>query len=507
MHITRRIWIQIAIFIVVSLIAFTVMALGYMRLPNLLFGMGHYQVTIQLREAAGLYPRANVTYRGTEVGQVKDVRLIDSGVAAVLSLRSDVKIPSDLEAQVHSQSAIGEQYVALLPRNSNAPPLRNGDVISATNTSIPPDINALLDATNRGLAAIPQDNLNTAINESYNAFGGLGPDLARFIKGSTALAIDARRNLNELTNVIDNTPALLNTQTDTSGSIQAWAKHLADITEQLKSTDPALRGVLDRAGPAADELRQLFERLHPTLPLLLANLVSLGQVAVTYQPNIEQILVLLPQGAATIQAIGLANRNTKQSYQGAYLSFNLNLNLPPTCSTGFLPAPQRRVPTDVDYPDRPDDDLYCRVPQDSPLNVRGVRNTPCETVPGKRAPTVKMCESNENYVPLNDGFNWKGDPNATLSGQPVPQPPPGQRHSANAPGPPSAGLHDSADAPPSPGQRPSAGAPLSLIGTASYDPATGTYVGPDGSVYTQADLANRNPPERTWQTMLLPPAR
>ena len=36
-----------------------------------------------------------------------------------------------------------------------------------------------------------------------------------------------------------------------------------------------------------------------------------------------------------------------------------------------------------------------------------------------------MCESNEYYVPLNDGYNWRGDPNATLSGQPIPQLPPG----------------------------------------------------------------------------------
>ena len=59
------------------------------------------------------------------------------------------------------------------------------------------------------------------------------------------------------------------------------------------------------------------------------------------------------------------------------------------------------------------------------MNVRGVRNIPCENNPAKRAPTVEMCESSENYVPLNDGFNWKGDPNATFSGQGVPQYPPG----------------------------------------------------------------------------------
>src|SRR5207253_1688116 len=117
--------------------------------------------------------------------------------------------------------------------------------------------------------------------------------------------------------------------------------------------------------------------------------------------------------------------------------------------------------------------------QDSPLNVRGARNLPCETRPGKRAPTVKMCESDENYVPLNDGFNWKGDPNATLSGQPVPQLPPG-----TPPAPP---------APPAP------------IAAATYDPATGTYIGPDGRQYTQTNLAGDAPKQQNWQDMLVPP--
>jgi Mce-associated membrane protein len=42
-----------------------------------------------------------------------------------------------------------------------------------------------------------------------------------------------------------------------------------------------------------------------------------------------------------------------------------------------------------------------------------------------------MCEIDEQCVPLNDGNNWKGDPNATLSGQSVPQLP---RRLAGAPG-------------------------------------------------------------------------
>jgi phospholipid/cholesterol/gamma-HCH transport system substrate-binding protein len=486
MRMNRRGWMQLSILVVVSLAAFGFLGFGYVKLPSLLFGAGEYTVKVELPAAAGLYPRGNVTYRGTEVGQVEAVNLTDSGVEAVLKLRSDVKIPSDLQAEVHSQTAIGEQYVALLPRSDTAPPLRDGSVIPLADTKIPPDINALLDATNRGLDAIPRDDLRTAVDESYLAFGGLGPDISRLVKGSTALAIDAKANLNELTNVIDNVAPVLDTQTDTSDSIQSWAAHLSTISQQLRENDPAVTNILREGGSAADQVRQLFDRLKPTLPIVLTNLVSLGDIAVTYRDNLEQILVLLPKGTEAMQAIGLANRKSKQPYEGAFLSFNLNLNLPPTCSTGFLPIQQQRVPSFEDYPDRPAGDVYCRVPQDSPFNVRGARNIPCETRPGKRAPTVKLCESEENYVPLNDGFNWKGDPNATLSGQSIPQMPPGT--------PPERG----GDAPPPPPAAP----PIAI---AEYDPATGNYVGPDGQVYNQSNLNHDRVEEKTWQSMLVPP--
>ena len=484
MRLTRSILVQLGIFIAIAVLAIGIMAFGYMNLPNMLWGSGHYRVTLQLPQTGGLYARGNVTYRGVQVGRVESVDLTNDGVAATLSLKSDVSIPADLDAQVHSQSAVGEQFVELIPRTGDGPALKDGSVIPLDRATVPTNVNTLLEATNRGLDAIPRDNLKTAVDESYLAVGGLGPDLSRLVKGSTALAIDARANLDPLTALIDQSKPILDTQTDTGGSIRAWASNLATVTGELQANDDAVRGVLTKGPGAADEVRALFQRLQPTLPIVLANLVTVGEVALTYQSSLEQLLVLLPQGTATTQATGTANRNTKQDLKGAYLNFNLNLNLPPACTTGFLPANEQRPASFEDYPDRPAGDVYCRVPQDSPFNVRGARNLPCETVPGKRAPTVKLCESNENYIPLNDGFNWKGDPNATLSGQDIPQLPPGS--------PPAQYVPPPAAAPPP-------------IAAAEYDPATGTYVGPDGHVYTQGNLARNAKEEQTWQTMLLPP--
>ncbi len=481
---SRRILVQLAIFGIVALLGGAVMVFGYIDLPAM-FGVGRYRVTVELPRAAGLYPSGNVTYRGTEVGRIDSVRLTETGVAAVLALKSGVDIPSDLDAEVHSQSAVGEQYVALLPRKDSRP-LKNGDVIPLGRVSVPPDLDTLLDSANKVMESMPRDDLKTVVDEASTAIGGLGPDIARLVTGASSLSIDARRNLDPLLALIDRSKPVLDAQSDSSDSVQAFAAHLADITGQLQRNDPAVRSVLQQAGPAAAEVRQLLDRLNPTLPVLLANLVGVGQVAVTYQPGIEQLLVLLPQAVAAVQAVGVPNRNTKQSYRGVFLSFNLRLNLPPPCTTGYLPAQQQRVPSWQDYPDRPIGDLYCRVPQDSPQNVRGVRNTPCVGQPGKRAPTVAMCDSDEKYAPLNDGYNWKGDPNGTLSGQPVPQLPPGTPSAQGAPTP---------AAPPSPAPVP--------IPAAGYDPATGTYLAPDGQQYTQSDLRTDAGKPRTWQDMLL----
>jgi phospholipid/cholesterol/gamma-HCH transport system substrate-binding protein len=505
MHLTRQIRIQLLVFLVIALASIGIVFFGYNQIQSVYFGVNRYTVRLELPDTGNLFKGGNVTYRGYEVGRVEDVRLTQTGAEAVLKLDSNIKIPADLKAEVHSVSAIGEQFVQLLPQSGTGPSLKDGDVIPVDRTSVPPNINSLLEAANRGLNAIPRDNLKTVIDESYVAVGGLGPELSRLVNGATTLAGDARKNLDALVTVLDESKPLLDSQIDSSDSIQSWAASLARITTQLQTNDAAIRGILRKGPSAADEARQLLDRLQPTLPIVLANLVSVGQVAVTYRDDLEALLVLLPQGTAAIQGILLPNYGTKQDYQGGYLSFNLNLNLPPPCATGFYPIQQMRSPSLVDAPDRPPGLVYCRIPQDSWNDVRGLRNLPCETRPGKRAPTVEMCESDQEYVPLNDGFNWKGDPNATLTGQGVPQFNPGEAPPVPTPpasGPPPSG--PPASKPPGPSKPPPSPAALQPIATAEYDPDTGTYVGPDGRVYRQSNLARDASKKRTWQQMLLP---
>ncbi|OMC19493.1 MCE family protein [Mycobacterium colombiense] len=487
LRLNRRTWIQLSILTLVTVVSCGAMAFNFMKLPATLFGIGEYKVTVDLPQSGGLYETSVVTYRGTDVGQVKSVGVTATGVRAVLAMRSGVKVPSDVQASVHSRSAIGEQYIELTPQpgkqdGQHSRTLRDGDVITAGHVDVPVDIGHLLDMTNRALQAIPRDNLRTVIDETNRAVGGLGPELSRIVDGSTALAVAGGRTVDPLAALIDQAPPVLDSQVQTSGAIATWAGRTAAIMAQFKAQDAAVRDLLTQGTSGIDEGRAMLDRVSPALPVLFANLVSLGDIAVVYRHDIEQLLVLLPQGIAAMAAIIVPSSNTKQEYRGAQLDFNLNLNLPPPCTTGYLPPAQRRSPASVDAPDRPAADLYCRVPQDSEFNVRGVRNIPCESKPWKRAPTVELCESDEDYVPLNEGYNWKGDPNATTSGQGVPQYPPGQDPRL----------------PPPRGTAP----PPAPVAVATYDPATGEYIGPDGRRYTESDLAH--PRAKSWQSLLVP---
>lgn len=151
MYLTRQVRIQLVVFAVLAVFIAAVLLFGYLQVPARILGIGRYTVTVQLQQTGGLYEGGNVAYRGVDVGRVAAVRLTHTGAEAVLRLKSDIRIPSDLRVEVHSMTAIGEQYVELLPQSANGRPLKGGDVIPAQATYVPPDLNSLLTATNRGL--------------------------------------------------------------------------------------------------------------------------------------------------------------------------------------------------------------------------------------------------------------------------------------------------------------------------------------------------------------------
>ncbi len=154
--------------------------------------------------------------------------------------------------------------------------------------------------------------------------------------------------------------------------------------------------------------------------------------------------------------------------------------------------------------------------------MRGARNYPCMGHPGKRAPTVEICNSDKPYEPVAQRQHVLGpyplDPNLLSEGVPpddrvtvgdrtfgpvdgtpiapgAPEPPvastpqPGTDITGLTPAEPNAFNSDGSGGQPS-------------VAVLHYDPGTGRYVAPGGHLYRQSDLVRSTAP-KSWKDMLV----
>jgi phospholipid/cholesterol/gamma-HCH transport system substrate-binding protein len=521
---TRFVRIQLTIFTIVSVIGGLVMIFVYLQAPTML-GIGHITVRLELPAGGGLYRFANVTYRGVQVGKVTAVDLRPDRVEATLSLDTSLRIPADLQAEVRSISAVGEQYVDLRPRADTTPYLHDGSVISRVNSTIPQPVGPMLNKVSALINSIPKDKLSAMLDESFKGLNGAGYDLGSLLDSSAQVSADISPVADRTRTLVDDTVPLLDSQAATADSIRTWSRSLAGITQTVAGDDIAVHTLLQTGPGAASEVSELLNQIKPTLPVLLANVGTVGQVLLTYNPSLEQLLVLLPPAIASLQSSGLA----KNSPTGMPIGeFAISIGDPPPCTVGFLPPSSWRSPADTTTIDTPDG-LYCKLPQDSPISVRGARNYPCMGKPGKRAPTVQICDSDKPFMPLAMREHTLGpyplDPNllsqgippddrttadqhtfGPVNGTPLP---PGAAPSGTPPGgpgpqpaapPPAAGPSGGPAAAPSssritePRAKPAAA-------VAEYDRRSGRYLTADGQLFRQSNLVAAAAP-RSWKDML-----
>jgi phospholipid/cholesterol/gamma-HCH transport system substrate-binding protein len=511
---TRFIRTQLVVFAALTVAALVALGWYYLRIPSLV-GVGQYQLTVQLPASGGLYRTSNVTYRGIQIGRVTKVEPTKNGVRATLSIDSRYKIPVDASANVHSVSAIGEQYLDLVSTGNPGKFLSPGQTI--TKGTVPSEIGPALDAANRGLSALPKAKIASLLDETAQAVGGLGPALQRLVDSTQSIVGDFQANISDVNDIIENSAPIVDSQVDSGDSIERWSHNLNVLTAQVAQNDQHVQSILSKAAPTADQVNEVFSDVRESLPQTVANLEIVADMLKRYNKGLEQLLVFLPEIAGVAQTVLAAAPGS------VGLDLNLSINNPPPCLTGFLPPSQWRAPADTSAAPLPSG-TYCKIPQDTPANVvRGARNYPCVDVPGKRAATPRECRDNKPYVPL--GTNpWYGDPNQIRNcpapgarcDQPVDPgrviPAPSVNNGLNPlpvdrlPGTPPP-ISDPLQRPGSGtvqcnGQQPNPCIYTPASPSAIYIPSSGEVVGPDGVKYSVENSSHTG--EDGWKDMLAP---
>jgi phospholipid/cholesterol/gamma-HCH transport system substrate-binding protein len=441
--ISRFVKIQLTVFTILALGALTVIGINYVGLDT--FISKPYKVKVYLTQSGNVFKNADVTYRGVTVGRVESIRLASQGAVVTVGIENQNNhIPKKLHAQVQKLSAVGEQYIDLLPDANGGPYLKDGDVIPYAETSTPVDENTVLVHANDLVRTVPKEDLVTTVDELGKAFDGLGPDLQRVIDRGNEVLAAFQSNLPQTIQLIEEGRVVLKTQQDVSPAFLSFAHDIADVSQTLRDSDPDIRHLLDSSAATAPQLQGLLSDLRPELPTFLGNLITVGQIQDARLPGLDQVLVLYPK---VIDGAYATLQNTK-----AGTRFGLVGDQYPVCQSGYLPKSEQKTANDTDTQKPVRLDLGCREPLNSNIAIRGSRNAPRP--------------AGDTTDPALGGYDYG---NASDTGQSS-----GFGTGSGSEGPASTGA-----ATPTTPSTPS----TAIADRAAFDPGSGLVTGPNGTQY------------------------
>ncbi|MCS0637970.1 MCE family protein [Streptomyces sp. LP05-1] len=366
--ITLAIRLKNLVFLVVAVLVLGFLGVRYADLGHWAGLRDYYTVRVRLPATGGLFTHANVTYRGVSVGRVGPIGLTGDGVEAELRIKESAPpIPADLQAVVAGLSAVGEQYIDLRPASADGPYLRDGSVVDRADTRIPAPVTTVLSGVDRLAASVDTESLRTVVDELGTALSGRGDDLQALLDASDRFVAAADRALPATTRLLVDGETVLRTQAEEAESLTSFASGASRLAATLKASDRDLRKLIATAPGAAGQVSGLLKDLDPAFGVVLANLLTTSEVAVTRQRGIDEFLVTMPALAAA--------GATAVTGKGATMGMSLTFFAPLPCTAGYGGTTYRNG-LDLSPPPPLNTGARCTTAPSSGVDVRGSANAP-----------------------------------------------------------------------------------------------------------------------------------
>lgn len=395
--ISRRTKVQLAVFVLITLLGVSYVGARYARLDRFFFD-DSYTVVAHFPDSGGVYAGAEVSYRGVGVGKLDKLVLTDEGVDAHLEIDKEYdEIPADSLALVGNRSALGEQYVELQPNSDEGPYLK--DKSELDKTKLPISTTKLLTDVSTTVSSVNNEDLRTVIAEFGLAFDGTGEDLAQIIDTSNEFIEAANENFDVTTALIRDSNTVLKGQLASASAIRAFSRNLSLFSTTLVGSDKDIRKLIDNGGATAIQLKDFLDKNKVELADLLNNLVTTGEIVVRNLDGLEHALVVYPyavEGGFTVASKD-PNTGLYDAHFGAVLTMD-----PHVCNEGYE-STNRRIPENGEnWPMAMG--AHCAEPP-SKSNARGAQNSsraPADYAGANAGPVVA------NFDPETGELIWAG---------------------------------------------------------------------------------------------------
>lgn len=365
---TRATRIKLMAFAVIAVLVIGYTGVHYAQLGRYIGLRGYYTVTLDLSNAGGLYQNSDVTYRGVSVGRVGALTLTATGVQASLNISDSAPpIPSRLRASVADLSAVGEQYVNLLPTTSGGPYLTDGSVIAERDTQLPLPVTSVLMSVNELATSVPLRSLRAVLDDLGTAFGGQGVHLQQLNDGSASLVKASVANLPDQIALINAAQTVLRTQVSETEALKSFGASARLLARQLADSNSDIRKLITQGPRAATQVAGLLTDNNPGLAVMIANLLTSSEVTATRGRALAELLSALPAD--------IAAGSTVITPRGANFGIALTFFNPLPCRSGYGGTVYRNG-LDTSPAPALNTSAACDLPAGSGVDVRGSAHAP-----------------------------------------------------------------------------------------------------------------------------------
>ncbi|WP_067674550.1 MCE family protein [Nocardia miyunensis] len=367
---SRLVRYQLIAFGVIAVLGVVFVGAKYVHLDHML-GFGQYQVRLKMQTTGDVSKGSEVTYRGVPVGTVGAQDITPDGVVVYLEMDSGKpKVPANAKAVVANRSAIGEQYVDLVPSSDGGPYLRDGSIIVGGEVPLP--VQDLLQSVNTLASTTDLKALSTTVTELGKAFDGQGDNLRVLIDSLNKFSVTGVDALPQTVQLIKDAQTVLQTQVDQGADIRQFSDGLDKVAAQLRANDPDIRRLIGTGTDAGNSIGNLLQESSVPLTKDLANLRTVLLAASPKYYALKPLLQMLP-------LLSIGGSATAPGDGTTHFGLVLETNNPPACTLGYEGTQKilaQMKAKNPDFDDTRDDfpfnkDAKCTVPQGSPTDVRG----------------------------------------------------------------------------------------------------------------------------------------
>ncbi|HEX3461902.1 MAG TPA: MCE family protein [Acidimicrobiales bacterium] len=250
---------------------------------------------------------ASVQMASIPVGHVTDISLVGNVAKVTMVINQSADVPKNLSVQLRRTSLLGEQYVDLIPDNTNpGGPMLTGEVIGAS--SVQPGIAQLLSAGATVIGGINSTQLADLVANSAQGFGGQGANLRSLLDSLSTVIHGYAGRTATITSLITNADQLTATLAPEAAQNAQAISTLSQTTGVLANQSDRLVTLLQSLNDLSVQSSSILSNYTPQIDDQLSGLAATANALQASESDIGNFLDFLPGHNAALQEVTRDNQ-------------------------------------------------------------------------------------------------------------------------------------------------------------------------------------------------------